>query len=637
MEIPKNPYFIGGSVGDGPAFVGRADILRDVLDVLRHDNQNAIVLHGQRRIGKTSVLKQLEARLPKEGDFLPVFFDLQDKSGWPLEKVLRKLADKINECLPNKINPDLGKEPEKNFRELYIPNILKELASEQSLVLFFDEFDVLAASDKIEQPASAAFFPYLRELLILNSQQLNFVFAIGRKIEDVNNIALSLFKDIFNKRVSLLEKDDTIKLIRLSETNKTLNWLKEAIETVWQQTHGHPYLTQCLCYCIWNMAYEPPSKQIPHITPENVIAAIPETLELSESAFEWLWDGLGYADRVVAVALAKSTKPLTDTQIKQVLKENGLQIIFQELRDAPHILQKWDLIEPTEGGYCFRVELLRRWIADNKLLYQEQEELDRLDPEADKLYETAKNLYKRPNLDAAIDSLYQAININQRHVGAHLLLADIFIEKRQFEKAYEILELLYDYQPLAAREHLIEVLLILGRSSKNKEEQRKLYERVLEIEPEHGEAKRILQTIKGKKDKMSSKEQLVHLFNNIVEDDNEIDAVFVTQTQESIAPILLKNTSEDGKRTVNIDSFATQVSKFSALLNKMKLAETGNLEYAFFLFTQGITTITCLGQNRQVFLFMVSAATEGIAELDFYRRKNLPDIQRHLKEAGFID
>jgi len=35
MTIPINPYVAGNPVGDSPAFIGRADVLREVVRVLR--------------------------------------------------------------------------------------------------------------------------------------------------------------------------------------------------------------------------------------------------------------------------------------------------------------------------------------------------------------------------------------------------------------------------------------------------------------------------------------------------------------------------------------------------------------------------------------------------------------------------
>jgi len=76
-QKPLNPY-IAGSALDGPAgFFGREDILRLVETELRAPQQNAVVLFGQRRIGKTSILLQLRRHLAESG-FLPIYLDLMD-------------------------------------------------------------------------------------------------------------------------------------------------------------------------------------------------------------------------------------------------------------------------------------------------------------------------------------------------------------------------------------------------------------------------------------------------------------------------------------------------------------------------------------------------------------------------------
>lgn len=75
-----NPYIAKNPVGGGEAFIGRADVLRDVLRVLKSPYENGMVLYGQRRIGKTSVLLEMAADLPQKGSYSPVYFDLQDKA-----------------------------------------------------------------------------------------------------------------------------------------------------------------------------------------------------------------------------------------------------------------------------------------------------------------------------------------------------------------------------------------------------------------------------------------------------------------------------------------------------------------------------------------------------------------------------
>ncbi len=115
MPLPLNPYIAGNPVGDSPAFIGRADVLREVSRVLRRLQQNAIVLYGQRRIGKTSVLLQLQAQLRAEGSYRPIYFDLQDKSANSLEQVVLELARSIAHEL-ELAEPNLGDDPDKFFR-----------------------------------------------------------------------------------------------------------------------------------------------------------------------------------------------------------------------------------------------------------------------------------------------------------------------------------------------------------------------------------------------------------------------------------------------------------------------------------------------------------------------------------------
>jgi ABC-type amino acid transport substrate-binding protein/tetratricopeptide (TPR) repeat protein len=501
--LSENPYIAGNSVGGSPAFVGRAEILRDVRQVLRHRQENAIVLYGQRRIGKTSVLKELEAKLKNDGVYHPIFFDLLGKVHQSLEKVLSDLADTISDGLGTGPS-NLGKDPKTEFRKILLPNLLNNLGT-KSLVLLFDEFDAL--DDPTSKQTSQDFFHYLRDLLFpvnpkerLNPERISFVFVIGRNIDDIDNIALSLFKGISTKKVSLLEHKDTIKLIRFSEVNNSLQWTDEVIEKVWELTNGHPFLTQCLCKHIWDHLYDEMPNTSPVVTLEDIEAAIPKTLDSSRSALDWLWSGLPPAEQVVASVLASvGAKTISESDLESLLKKNGMQDV-KELKNAPNILQKWDLIEKVEGGYRFRVELLRRWIEKNKSPGQGEEVEDfqekvNFRKEADIHYKHGLDFYEASNIEKALSELNRAVMLNPAHEKANQKLAEILIEKEQYEEARKVLERLYRYQKVAARERLISVLLTLAKISEREhgqqgeKEQLDFYKKVLELDAEEPEAK----------------------------------------------------------------------------------------------------------------------------------------------------
>jgi hypothetical protein len=70
----RNP-FIAGSWVRGENFFGRSAILREILD----GSRSSLWVVGARRLGKTSLLKELEYRTLQAGDasFVPLYWDLQ--------------------------------------------------------------------------------------------------------------------------------------------------------------------------------------------------------------------------------------------------------------------------------------------------------------------------------------------------------------------------------------------------------------------------------------------------------------------------------------------------------------------------------------------------------------------------------
>ncbi len=482
--IRVNPYVAGNPVGGEEAFVGRADVLAETLRMLRQLSASALVLYGQRRIGKTSVLLELAARLPEAGPYLPVYFDLQDKAALPLSQVLGQLADEVRDRLPGP--DDGGALAPDEFRDRFLAATLERLDAGSSLVFLFDEFDVL--DNPSDSTAGAELFPFLRDLISFQPERLRFVFVIGRRTEDLSNLTLSLFKSMRTVHISLLAQDDVYELVRLAERNGTLRWSREAISYVYTLAGGHPYLTQQLCQEIWESS-DPIDGSV-EVTPEDVTAAVESTLRSATGALEWLWAGLGPAERVVAAVLAEAgPEPIVEEEIHRRLQESGVRILIGELRDAPRVLQAWDLIEPVEGAFRFRVEILRRWIAGHKPIDRVREEMDRVQPVADSLFQAAYGFYQGDDFDQAVPLLRQVISLNPNHIRGQELLAEILLAQDQRVEARKLLETLHEYHPAVARPRLVQVLLREAQDTDAVAEKAGLYERVLELEPGQPEAR----------------------------------------------------------------------------------------------------------------------------------------------------
>jgi hypothetical protein len=78
IDDVRNP-FIAGSWVRGENFFGRAELLREILEGRR----DSLWVAGARRLGKTSLLKELEYRVQQAGDtpFVPLYWDLQGSAG----------------------------------------------------------------------------------------------------------------------------------------------------------------------------------------------------------------------------------------------------------------------------------------------------------------------------------------------------------------------------------------------------------------------------------------------------------------------------------------------------------------------------------------------------------------------------
>lgn len=562
-EDPINPYVIGNVVGNSPAFVGREDVLQTVESLLTNLHHNAIVLYGQRRIGKTSILKQLEAQLERAG-YLPIFFDLQDKGKSPLKEVNQELANEISDKLKTQSKPMLE-------------DILFHWQSPKKLVILFDEFEAFAGNEFEERQASEAFFPYWRDILDkVDKAKLNFVFTLGRKVEDLNEKAMSLLKAIPSKKVSLLTYEATVRLIKLSdsETNKTLKWDEGAIKAVWTQTGGHPFITQVLCYCIWNYLYETESLSKPKVREADINEdSLAEALEAGENAFQWLWGGLPATEKLVTSILASTgNKSITAQALEQLLKDNGLRIRKEDQQKATDILKDWDVIEHiSENHFRFRVELFRRWIVENKPLPKAQQELDSSENKANNFYEAGRNLRATGQSEAAIDNLEKATKLNPNHISANALLTETYIDQKNWEKAWQTAKVLSLLRPKLARPLVSQALekLIFG---KDEDTQLRYYEETLKIDPEHVDIKQQWQTT------WQQRGENAYRIGNL---EKALEAFQKIGLTEKVNEIKNKLTQESNQTQRIIEAFLIELVQETTTLDSIFLYESQGKNFYF--------------------------------------------------------
>lgn len=492
-----NPYIAGNPVHGNFGFFGRADILRQVEQILAAPGQNAVILFGPRRIGKTSVLLQLQDSLPSE-KYTVIYQDLQDKAHQPMGKLLAELAGEISEALDlGKSDLDLASDNRGQiFRYLFLPRVYKALPDKkQRLVLLFDEFDVLDATQRERLPDNAAanqLFATLRRWMRVESR-LAFIFALGRNLNDLDSDFHSTFKGGQTVRISVLSREEAIDLITNSDS---LHFTNEAIERIYAVTNGHPYFIQLLCSLCFDRAYERLPEILlrpPVISAEDVEALLPVLFSRGDNIFAWIWDGLPPVEKLTASALAKllpsEKATATNKDIENILKSYSKRLVTRDLEVSPDKLVEWQLLQKQSGGYCFLVPLLHQWIRQKKPLAKVHDEFDRLHPRADHYFQIAKLDYQENKLNDAAENLKRALNLYPDHLQALLLMGDIQSEKSQFYEAIRFYKKAYELAPEQSRRRLIVALLKHAENlSAGKDSELlnalKVYYTIKEIDPE---------------------------------------------------------------------------------------------------------------------------------------------------------
>lgn len=429
----SNPYIVGRPIYEPNLFFGRRKLFKFIEDNLKQ-NVQVILLHGQRRIGKSSVLMQIPNFVGLD-EFVFIYFDLHDKTRLPLDNILQSLAaaivDKLN--LPKPESFDLNYA--KFFLDEFLPQVIDSLQEKnQKMVWLLDEFDVL--NDQSSDSSIESFFPYL-QTLISQYRNLFIISVVGRRIEDLTNFK-SLFKQAPNQEIGLLEKSAAKELIN-KPAEKYLKYNLEAIDAILDLTSGHPYFTQVVCHALFLKAEEEDKLEISR---EDVNQVIDDAIEISEGGLSWFRDGLPISERVVFSAVAQAEK-MVDKTINSAI-ENPLTLLreygvmaTEALSKAPENLVAWGFLDRVENGesrYQIKVKLVRYWLVKRYPLRQAIWELENADLDASQLFELVEEIHQ--HRDLSISTLYEPVlEINPNHFTVLFKLAEYYLDTKNFEKA----------------------------------------------------------------------------------------------------------------------------------------------------------------------------------------------------------
>ncbi len=347
------------------AIAGRRGEMKLIEEKLR--TRVGLVIYGQRRIGKSSILLHLRERLPHS--LLPVYLNLQqlmaDTTGGFLRavgnEIVKQLGDKLADPPAPPSAEEFDREPFLSLNQL-LDEIERRLATGQRVLLSFDEFEELeqrVRAGRIEKEI----FAYLRGVT-QTGRGFALLFAGLHTLEQMTREYWNpFFQSVQTVRIGYLSELDARQLITDPIDRFPLAYDEEAIDRITEVTNAHPYLAQSVCHNLVNRLNDPLYRSN-RATAEDVDAVLERTLESSGYYFDdYVW---GWSNPDERLALALIAEAGDEANFAVVEKHLGREAALK----ATQSLVSRDIIaERTERDdliFRFRIPLSRMWVRRTK-------------------------------------------------------------------------------------------------------------------------------------------------------------------------------------------------------------------------------------------------------------------------------
>jgi tetratricopeptide (TPR) repeat protein len=501
MSSLLNPYIAGAPVVEPSMFFGRHDVFQWIEHSLEGKFVNHIlVIHGQRRVGKTSVLKQIPNTLPKS--YIQVFFDLQGRTSTTLDRFLWWLAREISRVLKQEhglVVPVPEREAFTSDPEILLTQFLpalQPLLGERKLLLTFDEFDTLEQPD-IRETLARPLILTLRRMFELES--LSFIFSIGssgHKLENMQASYTDFFKTALYRKISFLDREDCFQLIT-RPVSEILEYEPKARQRIYEVTAGHPYFTQLVCHELFSLCQKTGKRSL---SAEDVDGILDDVIERGTVNLKFTWDEAPSLEKWMLACLAQppSSSPLEGgrvlVELQEMLHQQRVRYSDPDFNAALIHLRDKDILSEENR---FVIYLLQRWLRKNRPLDRVREELVEVNPIANRYLEIGEEYRSLGQAGKAIESFQKALEVDPLNLKAQVGIAHVHLEKNDhlaamqaFEKALGI-----DDEDVTARSGLCDACLALGDAASKAldwDGAREHYRRILAVNPEHSEARQRL-------------------------------------------------------------------------------------------------------------------------------------------------
>jgi hypothetical protein len=367
-------------VPNAQKLAGRKELLARLAARARSESIGSVVLHGQRRIGKTSVARVFKQELETQGDssILVVYIEsgeyISNTGEVTLQRLGTRLCDEIKESHPALQDIQVpafvdGLSPLVDFLR-----VVQRRRPELRLVVILDEFDTLPIELFKRGPVGDALFQTLRS--VSGHPQRGFVLIGGENMELVLSSQGQALNKFSYERLDSFNRDndwsDYAELIR-APFSPWFEIAEEAIVFLYEQTAGNPFFTKLICGELFRLMVK---RRDSHITLVEAEEAFRLTVRSAgPNKFQHFWED-GIADRgvrqedvslrrrQVLLGLAEATRRRDATSERVVLASKGATLSESDVRQELDDFMRRGVLRLVDGEVRCTVPLFGEWLRE---------------------------------------------------------------------------------------------------------------------------------------------------------------------------------------------------------------------------------------------------------------------------------
>ncbi|BBZ20863.1 P-loop NTPase family protein [Mycolicibacterium gadium] len=379
----RNPYLEGPPVNDKDMFYGRDTLVEVLVNSLEHVDTKCVVLYGQKRVGKSSVLIHLERRLrlpliPARLSLQETVQDLRMLSWAIADAFWRKFEDlELDDAMPplGIPRPELGQfadQPQISFNN-YMRDMKRAMRRNEAyrccrMVLLLDEFTVLYTA--IERGKLGPDFMKVWKAM-LESNLFSSVVAGNDLMPRFLKRFPNEFQVASQEQVSYLDEEWATKLIwkPIPLDNGESRYRGDAVRRILELTARNPYYIQLFCNRLVQHMNDERQPLIGPADVDRVTAALvsgdralpleqfdnlltPGDADVSEVSGEDALD-------LLKASLSGHRGDLYLDNRKALARPNGPQIIED-------LLRRDVIVQGTGDRYRIKVGLFAEWLHQRK-------------------------------------------------------------------------------------------------------------------------------------------------------------------------------------------------------------------------------------------------------------------------------